>query len=234
MTTEPLLLTVAVFAYNEEGNLRRAVEDIVREVRDLEIPWELVLIDDGSSDGTGRIADELARENQVVRVVHHEQNLGLGGAYRTGLDEARGVYLIFNPADGQYPPSIIVDFYRQMGDLDMLLGYVETQNRSPLARAATLAERVLYRLLLGPMPRFQGVLMFRTTLVAEVDLVSTGRGWGVIMEFIWRVARGPYRVASRVTPMLPRQEGESKVMNARTIGANIGELLQIRRSTRKA
>ncbi len=228
----PLALTVTVLAYNEQENLRRAVQDIIREVSTLDAPWELLLVDDGSTDATGSIADELAGEHDVIRVIHHETNKGLGGGYRTGLAEARGTYLIFNPADGQYPPSIITDFFPRMGQLDMLLGYVNAQHRGVLARAATIAERTLYRVLVGPMPRFQGVLMFRTDLVPKIELVSAGPGWGVIMEFIFRVARGPYRIGNRATPMLPRQEGVSKVMNARTIQANLAELLQIRRATR--
>jgi glycosyltransferase involved in cell wall biosynthesis len=227
-------VTVAVLAYNEEGNVRTAIDELVKELARLEAPWEVLLVDDGSTDRTGAIADELATENPSIRVVHHGENRGLGGGYRTGFSEARGEFLIFFPADGQFPPDIIVSFYRQMGGLDMLLGYLPTHERSPLARALSKAERGLYRLLFGKMPRFQGVLMFRTAILADVPLTSTGRGWAVILELVMRTGRGPYRVRSVPTPMRPRLSGESKVQNVNTIVANLKQLSTLRRAMRSA
>jgi dolichol-phosphate mannosyltransferase len=224
-------LTIALFAYNEEANLRPAVEEIVDELRRLGARWELVLIDDGSTDGTGAIADTLARELDEVRVVHHEVNLGLGGAYRTGFLEARGRYLSFFPADGQFPAAIIGEFFGQIrrDGLDMVLGYLPPHRRTPVGRALSAIERVLYRMLLGRMPRFQGILMFRTTMLEEIPLVSTGRGWAIIMELVLRAARGDYRLRSVPTTLRPRRSGESKVQNTRTIVANMKQLLALRK-----
>jgi glycosyltransferase involved in cell wall biosynthesis len=225
-------LSVAVLAYNEEANVRKAVREIADELSKLDAPWEIIVVDDGSTDATGRIIDEMAAEDAHIRPVHHGQNRGLGGGYRTGFDEARGTFLIFFPADGQFPPSIITEFFGQMERLDMLLGYLPNHQRAPLARAASVAEKLVYRVLLGKMPRFQGVLMFRTALLREVQLVSTGRGWGIIMELILRVSRGPYRVRSTPTAMRPRMSGESKVMNSRTVTANLKQVLALRQALR--
>jgi glycosyltransferase involved in cell wall biosynthesis len=227
-------LTVAVLAYNEEANVRAVVHEITDELSRLDAEWEVLLVDDGSTDGTGRVADELAREHPCIRVVHHAQNQGLGAGYRTGFDQARGTFMIFFPADGQFPPRIITSFFRQMADLDMLLGYLPNRQRPPLARAASFAEQILYRLLIGKMPRFQGVLMFRTALLRDILLVSTGRGWAIILELIIRVSRGHYRVRSTPTPLRSRMSGESKVMDARTIQANLRQLLDLRRALRVA
>lgn len=221
-------LTVAILAYNEEHNLRPVVQEMITELSTLSEPWEILVVNDGSKDGTGRVADELHAEDARVRVIHHEVNRGLGGGYRTGFDSARGTYLIFFPADGQFPPDIITRFFREMGDLDMLLGYLPNEQRPPMARAASVAEKILYRVLVGKMPRFQGVLMFRTALLQQVPLRLSGRGWGIILEFILRVSRGPYRVRSTPTAMRSRMSGESKVMNTKTIVANVEQLLALR------
>jgi dolichol-phosphate mannosyltransferase len=229
-----LALTVAILAYNEESNLRWVIDEMVGELASIAEPWEIMIIDDGSTDGTGRLADDLAREDARVRVVHHGVNRGLGGAYRTGFDEAKGTFLIFYPADGQFAPDIIPRFYRQMGELDMLLGYLPNFKRPPFARVASIAEKVLYRLLIGKMPRFQGVLMFRTALLKDIPLELSGRGWGILLEFIFRVFNGPYRVRSTPTDMRARRSGESKVMNANTIRANLEQLFALRRSLRSS
>lgn len=223
-------LTVAILAYNEVQNLRPVVAEIVQTLETLPAPWEMLVIDDGSTDGTGALADELAAGDPRLRVVHHGHNRGLGGVYQTGFDMARGEFLTFYPADGQFPPDIIATFFGQMGDLDLLLGYLPTQHRTLAAQGASLAERWLYRVLVGPMPKFQGVLMLRTAVLRQVPLVSSGRGWGIVMELVLRVARGPYRVRSTPTAMRPRLAGQSKVMNVRTVVANMKQLLGLRRA----
>lgn len=230
-TPAPPDLTVAVLAFNEAENLRPAVGEIVDELR-ARLPgtWEILIIDDGSTDGTGALADALGAEFAEVRVLHHPQNLGLGGGYRTGFDHAAGTFLIFYPADGQFPPSIIPEFFGRMAGLDMLLGHLPNRKRPPLARAASAAEKVLYRALVGKMPKFQGVLMFRTALLRSMTLRSTGRGWTILLEFILRVSRGPYRVESTPTTLRDRRAGESKVMNLRTVRANVRGLLLLRQA----
>jgi glycosyltransferase involved in cell wall biosynthesis len=230
--TSPVL-TVAILAYNEESNIKTVLAEMIAELSSLREPWEIVIIDDGSTDATGRIADEAAANDPRIRVIHHETNRGLGGGYRTGFANARGTFLTFFPADGQFAPDIIVQFLRQMDDLDMLLGYLPNMKRPPLARAASFAEQLLYRLLVGKMPRFQGVLMFRTKLLREIPLHLDGRGWGVLLEFILRVSRGPYRVRSTPTDLRDRISGHSKVMNFKTIRSNVEQLFALRAALRK-
>lgn len=232
-STSAPVLSVVVLAYNEETNVRRAVGEIRDELRGLEVPWELVVVDDGSTDATGRLLDEMATEDPRMRVVHHGKNRGLGGGYRTGFTEARGTYMTYFPADGQFPPEIIPRFLSMMGDLDMLLGYVPKRPNEHLARALSAAERALYFALFGKMPRFQGVLMFRRALLDELPLVSTGRGWGVIMELILRAARGPYRVRSEPNEIRPRMHGTSRAVSVRNILANLRQLVELRANVRR-
>ena len=225
-------LTVVVLAYNEAANLEPAVTELLAVTRGLGAPVEVLVVDDGSTDGTGALADRLAAEHPDVRAVHHATNLGLGGGYRTGFQEARGECLSFFPADGQFPAEILADFLPRMASADLVLGYLPERRPSALGRALSLAERVLYRVVLGPIPRFQGVLMLRRSLLHAVPLRSTGRGWGVIMELVIRVARGPFRVVSVPTPVRPRRSGASKVQNVRTIGSNLRQVLALRRAIR--
>jgi hypothetical protein len=84
-------------------------------------------------------------------------------------------------------------------------------------------------LLFGSLPRFQGVLMFRRSLLDELELKSTGRGWTVLMELIIRASRGGYRLVSVPTEMRPRMSGKSKVNNLRTIWANLKQVFALRR-----
>lgn len=70
--------------------------------------------------------------------------------------------------------------------------------------------------------------MVRRSILADIPLVSDGRGWAVVMELILRISRGPYRVISVPNELRPRLSGQSKVNNIRTITANLKQVLVLR------
>lgn len=226
-------VTVVVMAYNEVDSLRTVVqeiEDVLARLPDAE--HTILIVDDGSRDGTQTLADELAQSHPRVEVVHHTPNLGLGGVYRTGFSRARGTYLSFFPADGQFPATIIEDFFALMPAHDLVLGYIPRNDAGLVAKGLSLAEKVLYRGLFGPMPRYQGVFMLRRAVLDDLTLETEGRGWGVVMEMVLKVHRGGYRVTSRQTPFRPRMAGRSKVNNLRSVWANLSQALTLRRTLR--
>ena len=226
--TDPPTLSVVVLAYNEVDTLERTCREIIETIERIGVHAEVVVVDDGSTDGTGVVADKLAEADEHIRVIHHQPNRGLGGVYRTGFTEARGLYVTFFPADGQFPASIIGEFLPRMKDYDMVLGYLPRRDSALLSKGLSLAERVLYRILLGRMPRFQGILMFRRSLLSKHTLQSQGRGWAVLLEFIIRCARDECRIVNVATDVRPRTHGSSKVNNLRTIWSNLRQVMALR------
>jgi len=226
-------LSVVVLAYNEVETLERTSRELLQELDRLAVPAELVVVDDGSTDGTGALADQLAASEPRVRVIHHHPNLGLGGVYRTGFSQAAGDYVTFFPADGQFPATIIGDFLPRMSDHEMVLGFLPRRDSSRVSRGLSLAERVLYRILFGRMPRFQGILMFHRHLLARHTLHSQGRGWAVLLEFIIRCSRDGCRIVTVATDVRPRTHGASKVNNLRTIWSNFRQVLALRKTLRR-
>ncbi len=226
-------ITVAVLTYNERDSLEAVVRELCGALEQLARPFEVLIIDDGSTDGSGEIAMRLSDAASAVRVVRHASNLGLGGAYRTGFREARGECLTFFPADGQFPATILEQFMPLILQRDMVLGYLPEKSRGAVEAFWSTAERALYRMWLGPMPRFQGIMMFRRALLDHVPLRSTGRGWAVVMELIMRVSRDPrWTVVSVPTEIRPRASGLSKVRNLRTIVANLRQMIALRAQLR--
>lgn len=220
-------LTVVVMAYDEVRSLEGVVDELLAEVAG--VTHEVLIVDDGSADGTGELADTLAETHDTVRVVHHAPNAGLGGVYRTGFAEARGELLTFFPADGQFPADIIGRFLPLAAQNDLVLGYLPQRADSAVAKVLSGVERVLYRVLFGGFPKFQGILMVRTDVLRELELVSAGRGWAVVMELILRIDRAGKRVHSEPTGWRPRAHGTSKVNNVRTILANLRQLAELSR-----
>jgi len=124
--TEPARLhRVSVFvpAYNEAANLEAAIRDIVWAAERTLADYEVIIVDDGSRDGTGEIADRLAEENDRIRAVHQPRNLGIARAYERALDEAKLEYVSFLPGDGEIARESIRDIFAAVGAADVVAPY---------------------------------------------------------------------------------------------------------------
>lgn len=223
-------VTVIVMAYNEAATLESVVVEIGDTLSSATLDYEILIVDDGSKDGTSAIADAVSSKDARVRVIHHEVNRGVGEVYRSGFAGARGALVTFLPADGQFPATIVPMMVNEAGEADLVLGYLPEQQgtRSLTGKMLSAAEKLFYRVLFGAMPKFQGVLMFRRALLDEVRLTSTGRGWTVLTELIVRGMRRGWRMRSVPTPLRKRMAGESKVNNLRTVLANVRQALALR------
>lgn len=223
-------VTVAIMTYNEAASLESVVREIHGVLRGMGSPFEIVIIDDGSTDGSGPIADRLAVEIAGVRVLRHPTNLGLGAVYRHGYTCGTLDLVTLFPADGQFDARIIPQFVRLFDRADMVLGCIPEykKSRSFAARFFSWGERLLYKVLFGRFPEFQGIMMFRRALLEGLPLTSAGRGWMVQMELILRFLRKGYRIVNEPTGIRPRASGHSKVNNLRAILSNLGQVFALR------
>jgi glycosyltransferase involved in cell wall biosynthesis len=114
-------LSIVVPAYNEEALLAGAVRDLRRSLDELKLAAEIIVVNDGSRDGTPAIADGLARELPGV-LVCHQANQGIGGAFRTGATRATGEYLMLWPADMPSTAADLAPYAAEFGRADVIVG----------------------------------------------------------------------------------------------------------------
>lgn len=115
---------VAICTYNEKENIARLIEAIFASVLD-QYPVEILVVDDNSPDGTGRIVDEFSARDPRVHALHRPGKLGLGTAVLDGLQYAvrNGYdYIVFLDADFSHPPERIADLLAGMDDYDVMIG----------------------------------------------------------------------------------------------------------------
>lgn len=120
MSSAPAL-SVVVPAFNEEVLLDRAIRQLRQSLDELGLAAEIIIVDDGSRDRTPAIADQLARDLPGV-VACHQQNQGIGGAFRTGAARATGDYLILWPADMPAEAGDLAPYVTQFGRAEVIVG----------------------------------------------------------------------------------------------------------------
>ncbi|MDO8669057.1 MAG: glycosyltransferase family 2 protein [Candidatus Buchananbacteria bacterium] len=116
-------LSVFFPCINEEGNIENTVRKAEEVLNKLKLKYEIIIIDDGSTDRTGQIADGLARKNSNIRVIHHPKNLGYGEALKSGFYNARYDIIVYTDGDGQFDFSEVSEFLEKIKDNDVVLGY---------------------------------------------------------------------------------------------------------------
>lgn len=142
-------LSVFLPAYNEEGNIKKTVEQAVSVLDNLKLEYEVIVVDDGSKDNTSKIAQELADKNSRIRIIKHEKNLGYGSALKTGFRAARYPWVAFADSDGQFDFSEISLLIDKADNADLVLGYRITRADSFSRKVFTFGWSMLARILLG-------------------------------------------------------------------------------------
>jgi glycosyltransferase involved in cell wall biosynthesis len=147
--TQPIELTVVVPVYNEGPTIEPVVRDVVEVVRDLvEDQGEVVVVDDGSTDGTGAIVDRLATELAEVRVVH-QPNRGHGPALLTGFDQAAGRWIAHLDSDDQIPAKELAGLWSERSGASLVLGVRVDRDDPPYRLALSRQVRRLVSVLAG-------------------------------------------------------------------------------------
>ena len=124
----PVSISVFFPCFNEQENVEATVDKARAVLESIHADYELIIVDDGSADSTGPIADDITMADSLVKVVHHPKNRGYGAAVRNGLrrcvEETDAEYIVCLHADGQYPPESVLPFMSHMAErgVDVLQG----------------------------------------------------------------------------------------------------------------
>jgi len=169
-------VSIIVPAYNEAPTLVGVVQEIAAAAYALLDDHEILIVDDGSTDQTGTLADDLAREFPRVRAFHQPRNQGIAAAYARALTVARLDFVTFLPADGEVAPFSIRAIFAAIGTADLVVPYhANPEARQPHRRLLTWASTALVNLLFGLHLRyFQGPVVYPTDLARRLPKTAGG------------------------------------------------------------
>ena len=237
----PAGLSIFFPAYNDSGTIASLVITALQTARRLTPDFEVIVVNDGSADATGEIADELARTYPAVRVVHHPRNRGYGGALRSGFAAATRELVFYTDGDAQYDPAEMETLWAALTDeVDLVNGY-KISRSDPLHRIVigrTYHHTV--KLLFGLRVRDVDC-DFRLMRRAIFDRVSLHKNSGVIcLEMMKKIQDAGFRIAEVPVHHYHRTHGRSQFFNFRRLfktAVDVGRLwfaLVVRGDDRRA
>ena len=221
-------LSVVLPAYNEEQNVASAVEQVAEVAGQLGIEYEIILVNDGSTDRTGEIGRELEQRVPYSRLVEHHPNRGYGGALKAGFAAAAKEMVAFFPSDNQFDFQEIERLLEQIPDADIVSGYRADRKDNVIRRLNALGWNTVVRLLFGYLCRDIdcGFKLFRREVLDRVHLVSDGAM--IDTEFLAGARARGMRIVEVPVTHLPRAQGEATGANLQVIAKAFRDLARFR------
>jgi len=218
-----LLKELSVFfpAYNEEENIQNTVEEAVKVLKDAAKNWEVIVVNDGSTDKTGKIVEKLIKKYpQNVKMITHNPNRGYGAALKSGLYSSKYKYIAFTDSDGQFKFDEIYNLISSLKEntADIVIGY-RIKRMDPLSRVILASMLKIWNLI------WYGVWfkdadcafkLFKKEIIDEIPPLKTESAI-TTTEFLIRAKKAGFKFAQVGVHHYPRTAGTQTGSNPKVI-----------------
>lgn len=222
-----LTVSLVLPALNEADNIAATIEDCVQTLRRVTREYEVIVVDNDSTDGTAEVVREIQAENARIQLIHQPVR-GYGSAIWTGLRAAQWEIVGWRDSDSQYRTADIVPMLKALDTHDVVVGH-RVQRRDPYHRLLfaflwNLLNRILFGFVVHDMDC--GCKIFRREVVDTLDIKAAGAVFNV--EFLVQAKRAGFRVGEVSISHMPRHAGENTGGSFRVILRAIREVLRLR------
>lgn len=220
-------ISVVLPAYDEEANIGDTLEEVGGFLAGLGLEHEILVVDDGSRDRTAAVVEGLAAVRPGVRLLRHPVNRGYGAALRTGFAAARGRWIFFMDADGQFDVRDLTRFLALREEADVLVGYRARRRDGPLRLLNAAGWNALVRLVLGVRVRDVDCAfkLIRADFLRRVRLASAGAA--INAELLARLSALGCRLVELPVRHYPRTAGRATGNDPRVVLRAFRELLRL-------
>lgn len=220
--------------YNEAENATALLDEALATLGKFADTFEVLIIDDGSSDGTGDIVRTYAESHPQVRLVAHPTNLGYGLALRSGLDHARGDVVAIVDGDRQFRLSDLGPLFSKLDEADIVAGYrinrADASHRTAIARVYHLVLRMMFGLNMRDADC--GFKLIRRSVIDTIAPQLLARSASISPELLIRASRAGFRIVEAGVPHHPRVAGQAGGATPKVVVRTIRELIRLRRVLR--
>jgi glycosyltransferase involved in cell wall biosynthesis len=213
--------------YRDERTVARVAEKALRLLAEITAEYEVIIVDDGSPDHAGAIADEIAAREPAVRVIHHPLNLGYGQALRTGLAAARFEWVAFTDGDDEYEVDDLRKLLRLRDHYDLVITFRYAKRYGNWRTFVSYVYNRLLRLVFQTRYRDVscGLKLIRREVVDELSLISTSPFIGA--EVALKTMLKGFRVGEVGIQTFPRQFGKGSSTSLRNIWATLKDMRRV-------
>ncbi len=229
-------LSLIYLCWNEQAALPATLQEALEWARAQELDWEILVVDDGSTDDSATIVRELSATEPRIRLLQHDRNRGMGAGLRTGIAAARMSHFCMLAADGQIPAAEVAKLLPLLDRAPIVLSTYGNRPNSVLRTVISRSFRLYMRLLVGVDFALEGTYLFPVRLAREeigLDRVAA-QTFFFSFELIARALQRGHVVADATISSRPRTEGGgSRVANAGRIRRVAAEVLALRARLRQ-
>ena len=220
-------VSVVVLAYNEAKNLPNTIATIQKTIGDKFPAYEIIIVNDGSRDETGTVAENLAVQDARLKVVHNNPNRGCGYTFFHGVSAASGDYVWLIPGDGEITASAMEAIAGQIGKADMIIPYAINSNIRPMGRRVvswgyTTFINIIF---LKWIHYYNGPVAIRTELVKSVPPVFS-RGFAFSATILLRLMRQKRSYVQVGFMLQPRAFGQPSIGSLKNIKEAFGVVMR--------
>lgn len=230
MSAEPThnSLSIVVPALNEEGSLAATLDELMEIVQEDFPDYEILVYDDGSSDQTGRIADEYATRFPHIRAMHHASPQGIGACYKEGLLLATKTHYMHVHGDNEIMGSSIRQILKSAPTADFIITYIlddsgRSKTRQDLSKCFTFLVNCLFGL---KVRYYNGPNLVPVRFLKQIKVLTNGHAF--MAEIIVRLTRKGYSYAEVGFQSRFRQKGKTKAFRIHNIVSVVRALLRLK------
>ncbi len=223
-------LSVFFPAYNEESNLSTTVEKALKVLEKLNLKrYEVIIVNDGSKDKTGEVADQLAKTYKEVQVIHHPQNKGYGEALKSGFYSSKYDWIAFNDSDGQFDFSEITKLIEKTDEADFIAGYRINRQDNFIRKLNGWGWTFISNLFLGIGVRDVDCAfkLLKKEVIEKIPKLKSSRGGMISPELVALTRRKGFKIVEVGVHHYPRKVGEQTGANLKVIITSFVELFKL-------
>lgn len=211
-------LTIFFPFWNEAANIETVVERALPIAKEVAEKWEILMIDDGSTDKTAEIAKSLEKKYSHVRLISHQFNRGYGAALKSGFDNAQYDYIVFTDGDLQFDFQEVTKFIEKIQDADIVIGYRQKRDDTFFRHILMVLHRIWSFLFFGVFVRDIdcGFKLFRKTAIQVISPLRS-EGAMITTEILAKAKNKKLRIAQVGVKHYSRRFGQSSGGNIAVI-----------------
>lgn len=194
--------------WNEEKNIEKVVNDAINIAGEVAEKWEIIMVDDGSSDNTATIGNNLVKNNKNLSLVSYVPNRGYGGALKEGFAHSKYKYIVFVDGDGQFDFSEVSKFVEKIKSSDLVIGYRKKRKdqfvRHILMNMLKVWDFVFFRFYFRDIDC--GFKMFNKEVIEKISPLRS-EGAMITTEILAKAKRKKLKITEVEVMHYPRQFG---------------------------